>query len=161
MMDNFTEASTDLLEIKYNTFYENNSENAVYGILYGKPSKRLATLLNVNREIVIVFSNFTSQQARIVKAVTTAIENGQGRLETTLAIVVIFDKIDYITPESPTGAHWSDQFNVFWRNFRVVYHESSRMKKPFSILVSGVSSKWFRVESINSIENSALALIPE
>jgi hypothetical protein len=342
MMDDFSEASSALLEIKFSTFHENVSEKAVYGVLYGKPSKRLATLLSINREVLVIFSSFTSQQARTVKAVINAIENGQGRLETTLAIVVhsdpggnsklrswgkehgisllplfyvevdfpmlpevfekslcsemfsidpfditgpvsddshfygrrteaqtiarqlqygqikatlgirkigktsiinrivetcreyhdcmivmadcsnneiwsltavdliisiyntikkmretqanysilfsskteesmsectaklineiglnkvpiitIFDEVDYITPGSPTGTHWSDQFNDFWRNYRVVYQECSRIKKPFSVLISGVSSKWFRVESINNIENSALALVPE
>jgi len=343
MMDDFSKASKNLLEIMYNNYYENTNEKAIYGILYGKPSKRLSTLLSINLEILIIFSNFTSQQARTVKTIINIIENEQSRLESTLAIVVhsdsggnsnlrnwgkkngitilplyynekdypmspelfeknlfsemfsidpfditgpvsddsqfygrrqealtiarqlqigqikstlgirkigktsiinrivetcreyhnckivmidcskdeiwslsaidlftslfftikemresntnystllsscitsdnmsectiklineiilyevpiiiIFDEIDYITPGSPTGAHWYDQFNDFWRNFRVVYQECIRIKKPFSVLISGVSSKWFRIESINNIENSALALIPE
>lgn len=82
-------------------------------------------------------------------------------MTSNLPVIIVFDEIDYITPGSPTGKHWIDDFNVFWRNLRVIYQECSRIKRPFSLLLSGVSSKWFRVESINGIENAALAFIPE
>lgn len=79
----------------------------------------------------------------------------------SLSTILVFDEIDYITPGSPTGKHWCNEFNIFWRNLRVVYQETLRMDKKFSLLLSGVSSKWFRVESIEGIENAALAFIPE
>jgi hypothetical protein len=76
-------------------------------------------------------------------------------------VVFFVDEVDYITPGSPTAPHWKQHFNPFWRNIRAVYQEASRDSKPFSMLISGVSSKWFSIESIEGIENSALALIPE
>lgn len=76
-------------------------------------------------------------------------------------IIFVFDEIDYITPSSPTTQSWINDFNEFWRNFRVLYQESARINKRFSILISGVSSKWFRVESIEGVENAALAFVPE
>ena len=72
------------------------------------------------------------------------------------------DEVDYITPSSPTASDiWGDEFNVFWRNFRAVYQEVLRSEGKLSLLISGVTSKWFSVESINGVENAALALVPE
>ncbi|WP_155836498.1 hypothetical protein, partial [Burkholderia sp. AU4i] len=76
-------------------------------------------------------------------------------------LAIVFDEVDYVTPASPTQAHWKDDFNVFWREFRVVYQEAQRMGFPLSLLVSGVSSQAFRVESFAGIENSVLHFIPE
>lgn len=76
-------------------------------------------------------------------------------------LTLIFDEVDYITPASPTRTHWRKDFNVFWREFRVVYQEAQRMGFPLSVLVSGVSSHAFRVESFEGIENSVLHFVPE
>jgi hypothetical protein len=75
--------------------------------------------------------------------------------------LLVFDEVDYITPGSPTAHHWRVEFNPFWRNLRAVYQQIARSKRPLSVLVSGVSSKWFREEQIDGIENAALAFIPE
>lgn len=76
-------------------------------------------------------------------------------------LILIFDEIDYITPGSPTRREWRAEFNPFWRNLRSVYQECARQSHPMSILVGGVSTYWFTVESIDGIENAALAFIPE
>jgi hypothetical protein len=77
-------------------------------------------------------------------------------------VILFFDEVDYITPSSPTAADkWRTDFNPFWRNLRAAYQEISRTSSTLSIFVSGVSSKWFRVESIDGIENAALAFVPE
>ena len=75
--------------------------------------------------------------------------------------LIFIDEVDYITPGSPTALHWSEGFNVFWRNFRAVYQEALRKQHVVSMMVGGVSSKWFSVGSIGDIENAALAFIPE
>lgn len=77
------------------------------------------------------------------------------------SVLLFFDEVDYITPGSPTGQHWKNDFNVFWRNLRAVYQDTCRAKHNLGIFISGVSSKWFMVESINGIENAALAFVPE
>ncbi|RKR28000.1 AAA+ ATPase superfamily predicted ATPase [Acidovorax sp. 93] len=76
-------------------------------------------------------------------------------------LTLIFDEVDYITPASPNRPHWRQDFNIFWREFRVVYQEAQRMGFPISILVSGVSSHAFRVESFDEIENAVLHFVPE
>lgn len=76
-------------------------------------------------------------------------------------LAIIFDEVDYITPSSPNRPHWKTDFNVFWREFRVVCQEAQRMGFPISILVSGVSSQAFRVESFSGIENAVLHFVPE
>lgn len=76
-------------------------------------------------------------------------------------VLFVFDEIDYLTPTSPTAAHWAAEFNPFWRNLRAVYQASASKKKNLSLLVSGVSSKWFSEESIGGVENAALSFVPE
>lgn len=76
-------------------------------------------------------------------------------------LVLVFDEIDYITPGSPTGPAWRTEFNPFWRNLRSIYQECDRQGVAMSVLVGGVSTYWFTVESIEGIENAALAFVPE
>ncbi|MFC4306054.1 hypothetical protein [Cohnella boryungensis] len=342
MIEDFSKVSKGLLEVTNNEMYVVNSEKAVYGKVYGKPSNRLSSLLSIDREVLILFSGYSRQQMRTINTVGTIVKSSNGRLEPTVAIVVhcdnqgnsklkkwgrehgisvlpvyyhkdkfpktqeefenilcrelfsydsfdivgpvsddehfygrrteaqdlarqlqigqikcclgirkvgktsivnrivdvcrehhdcylvvvdcsndsiwsmrshelmfslaqtlrgikgtqegystlitcnedsnmvtasqflasevadsdkpiifVFDEIDYITPSSPTTKLWVHDFNEFWRNFRVLYQESARISKRFSILISGVSSKWFRVESIEGVENAALAFVPE
>lgn len=76
-------------------------------------------------------------------------------------VLFVFDEIDYLTPTSPTAAHWRTEFNPFWRNIRAVYQASAMKRRNLSLLISGVSSKWFAEESIEGIENAALSFVPE
>lgn len=82
--------------------------------------------------------------------------------KTNGTVIIFFDEVDYITPGSPTAKEaWTENFNPFWRNLRVVVQECARLEKKLSLLVCGVSSKWFKEESINGVENAVLAFIPE
>ena len=81
--------------------------------------------------------------------------------EANKPIIIFFDEIDYITPSSPTNPSWQKEFNKFWRNLRVAYQETGRSTGLLSIVIGGVSSKWFTVGEVNGIENSVLAFIPE
>jgi len=82
-------------------------------------------------------------------------------LSADLPVIVYIDEVDYTGPASPTNHQWRIDFNRFWRALRANVQESSRQTKRLSLFVSGVSSRWFSVESIEGIENAALALIPE
>lgn len=82
-------------------------------------------------------------------------------LRSELPVIVIFDEIDYVTPGSPTAPHWKAEFNSFWRNFRAAYQEISRQTRNISLLIGGVSTYWFTVESIDGVENAALSFVPE
>ena len=104
----------------------------------------------------------------VVSAVATEVDLNQActKLEKRLLgcerpLVFILDEVDYISPGSPTDERWRTDFNVFWRNLRSVLQECSRQGRPVSILVSGVSSHWFSVESIAGVENAAVAFVPE
>ncbi|WP_175769837.1 ATP-binding protein [Burkholderia cenocepacia] len=82
------------------------------------------------------------------------------RTDTT--VIIFFDEVDYITPGSPTAKDaWTSNFNPFWRNLRVVVQECARIEKKLSLFVCGVSSKWFKEESIGGIENAVLSFIPD
>ena len=76
-------------------------------------------------------------------------------------VILAFDEVDYITPSNGGSVQWRSGFIEFWRNVRAAYHAAARNERKVSLLVSGVSSRWFSVESIDGIENAALAFIPE
>ncbi|MBS4713883.1 hypothetical protein [Aeromonas caviae] len=77
-------------------------------------------------------------------------------------VIIFFDEVDYITPGSPTAKEtWTANFNPFWRNLRAIVQECARLEKKLSLFVCGVSSKWFKEESIEGVENAVLAFIPD
>jgi hypothetical protein len=122
--------------------------------------KSLAAAINTVRD--------RSEKYLAVTAVTSNCTLAEATTELQKAIkasskpVLIFiDEVDYITPGSPTSAIWKSEFNKFWRNFRAVYQEVSRSESVVSLMVSGVSAKWFSVPSIDGIENACLSLVPE
>lgn len=78
-----------------------------------------------------------------------------------LPVILVFDEIDYITPSNGGALQWRQGFVEFWRNVRAAYHAAAREDRTVSLLISGVSSRWFSVESIDGLENAALAFIPE
>jgi hypothetical protein len=78
-----------------------------------------------------------------------------------VTVVLAFDEIDYITPSNGSAPHWRPGFVEFWRNVRAAYHAAARDGRKMSLLISGVSSRWFAVESVDGVENAALAFIPE
>jgi AAA-like domain len=82
-------------------------------------------------------------------------------LDSDRPIILFMDEVDYITPSNSTGHHWKNDFNVFWRNLRAVYQEIKRHNSTLSLLIGGVSSRWFRVGMIEGVENAALTFVPE
>lgn len=76
-------------------------------------------------------------------------------------LVLFIDELDYITPSSPIAPQWRSEFNPFFRALRRAYQESTRGGPVFSIVLSGVSSRWFTEETVDGVENAALALVPE
>ncbi|OWZ93037.1 hypothetical protein B9J07_14640 [Sinorhizobium sp. LM21] len=78
-----------------------------------------------------------------------------------IPVIVAFDEIDYITPSNAGSLQWRSGFVEFWRNVRAAYHAATRDDRRISLLVSGVSSRWFMVESVDGTENAALAFVPE
>jgi hypothetical protein len=96
------------------------------------------------------------------KAVPEAAQDFQKVLsEFEHPVILAFDEIDYITPTNIAAPQWRNGFVEFWRNMRAAYHAASRADRKVSLLISGVSSRWFSVESIDGSENAALAFVPE
>ena len=67
-------------------------EQAVYGVATAKASKRIANTLGVQREILVLSSSFWDQQQRTIRVAVQSIEESDGRLESTVAIILHADK---------------------------------------------------------------------
>ncbi|WP_461161999.1 ATP-binding protein [Simplicispira piscis] len=126
-------------------------------------------LLNSMAESINAANSKIPKYAEVMRARNRKTELSEARSNLLSAInsagctvIIFFDEVDYITPGSPTAKDvWSKNFNPFWRNLRVVTQECARTDKKLSIFVCGVSSKWFKEESIDGVENAALSFIPE
>lgn len=95
-------------------------------------------------------------------AMPQAAQNFQDQLaQFSVPVIIAFDEIDYITPTNLAAPQWREGFIEFWRNMRAAYHAAARADRKVSLLISGVSSRWFSVESIDGVENAALAFVPE
>src|SRR5690554_913521 len=86
LVDAFSRAREGLFEITGQ--YISTFEQGVYSCLIAKPSRRIRSALSVDREMLVVCSNFRDQQQRSVKLVKREIESSNGRFESTLAIFV-------------------------------------------------------------------------
>jgi hypothetical protein len=96
MMTELGNNSSGLLLFSQNTreilYHKEGDRTVFYGKSYAKPTKRFSRLLTVDREILILFSNFHDQQVRTISKVRELIDASEGRLEPTVAIVVHSDK---------------------------------------------------------------------
>lgn len=110
-------------------------------------------------------SRYASVLAEVSEGLGDTATEAQLFLESITAsdspIVLIIDEVDYITPSSPTAPHWRDDFNSMFRALRRVYQEATRRSTAFSLVLSGVSSRWFTEENVAGVENAALALVPD
>lgn len=126
-------------------------------------------LLSSISESVVAASTSTPRYAEVVRTRSRNLALSDSRTSLLSAIektdgtvIIFFDEVDYITPGSPTAKEaWTTNFNPFWRNLRVVVQECARLEKKLSLFVCGVSSKWFKEESVNGVENAVLSFIPE
>jgi hypothetical protein len=101
-----------------------------------------------------------SDSARIAKSTLPDLLRTLAAVTTRKPLAVMFDEVDYITPAS-SAAHWRTEFNDFWREFRVFVQEAQRNGLVISVLVSGVSSKYFREATLAGVENSAMHFVPD
>lgn len=81
-------------------------------------------------------------------------------LQEPTGLLIILDEVDSISPFT-AGERWRAQFVEFWRELRALVQEAQRRGGRLSMLISGVSSKPFRVESIAGEENPVLHFVPE
>lgn len=91
MIGDFIEVASDLFTVTVNAELF-QGEKAVYGRLIVKPSKRVARLLTIDREVLVLFTNFEEQQARTISQVIKLIEELHPRIESTVAIIIHKDK---------------------------------------------------------------------
>jgi hypothetical protein len=137
------------------------SKDAIWQLSAGQLLKGIAAAVNAAYDDANCYAAVRSiHQEVAVEAAYTDLVNAVKK--TKAPVILFFDEVDYITPGSPTAAeHWQREFNPFWRNLRAAFQEIKRTESTLSVLVSGVSTKWFRVESIDGVENAALAFVPE
>src|SRR5690606_17634443 len=86
MLNDFKASGRGLLEVTSSDFA--TYEKGTYIVAVAKPSKRLASLLTVDREIAVLITSFTDLQARTLQVLRRAIDGSNGRLESTVAVVI-------------------------------------------------------------------------
>jgi hypothetical protein len=62
-------------------------EKGYYGVLYARPARRIRVALSIEREILVLVSTFSDQQARTIQTAREIIVTSGGRLEGTTFIV--------------------------------------------------------------------------
>ena len=72
--------------------YHKRFEKGQYACVVLRPTKRMRANIGVDRELLLVASNFSDQQQRILKFIVQEIDNSQGRLENSIALIVHLDK---------------------------------------------------------------------
>jgi len=86
MVARFRKASAGLLQAQQ--AQPEQRDKGTYTYLLARPSKRLALALSVDREILVLFSPYKEQQQRTIKTARELIAESDGRLESTIAIIV-------------------------------------------------------------------------
>ncbi len=71
--------------------YHKQFEKGKYACAVLRPTRRMRSNIGVNRELLLVASNFKDQQQRILKFVMQEIQKSQGRFENTIAMIVHLD----------------------------------------------------------------------
>lgn len=87
MLEGFTRATHALFQVTRPPQFIDR-QKGLYGVLYVKPVKRVARLLAADREFVVVCSTFEDQQPRTVQVATDIIDDSDGRLENTIAVIL-------------------------------------------------------------------------
>ena len=90
LLDNITDNCPGLFTESQR--YQKTFERGKYGCAVLRPTKRMRSNIGVDRELLLVASNFPDQQQRILKFILQEISNSYGRLENTIAIIVHLDK---------------------------------------------------------------------
>jgi len=148
--DNY-DAKTLFIDCQRDDVFNLNAAGLIYSI-----EQSLSSLRETGQSYAEVnatpFAGTTAEAAKRFQAVLEQFD---------VPVILAFDEIDYITPSNGGAGQWRAGFVEFWRNIRAAYHAAARDDRKVSLLVSGVSSRWFSVESVDGVENAALAFIPE
>src|SRR5262249_44929675 len=86
VFDEFQQAARGLFEVTISGQLER--EGGFYGWGFLKPSKRMAQSLAADREILLIVTTFRDQQARTIKVASELIASSDGRLETSIVVIV-------------------------------------------------------------------------
>lgn len=90
LLDNVTQNSSGLFTESHR--YSKRFEKGLYACSILRPSKRMRTIMGVERELLLVASTFRDQQQRTLRFIRDEIEGSAGRLESAIAVVVHMDK---------------------------------------------------------------------
>lgn len=86
MKESFKESTKGLFSFSREGFFE--YETGVYGLLIAKSSKRISAALGIQKEVLVLITNFQTLQVRTIHAAKKVIVEGEGRFESNMAIVV-------------------------------------------------------------------------
>src|ERR1035438_8597846 len=88
LAEKFRKLSTGLFNFSTDAPAFVTRDKGIYAYQYGKPSKRLARTLAVDREVLILISAFEDQQQRTIKTARDIISDSAGRLESTVVVIL-------------------------------------------------------------------------
>lgn len=90
MKKRFIELSSSILTMSIDTNCE--FDRAIYGYMVVKPTKRLSQILTLDRELLVLVTNFDQQQVRTVSTIKKVIGQYKNRLDPNICIVIHKDK---------------------------------------------------------------------
>lgn len=70
-------------------------------------------------------------------------------------LCLIFDEIEYLSPNSLTASHWSDDFIPFWQT---IWSTQSQHRK-FNFIISGVNASVVETDKFNRIQNPMFGIV--
>lgn len=86
MKDSFRRSAKNLFSISKGGFSE--YEMGLYGLLIAKPSNAISAALGIQKEILVLVTNFQTLQVRTIHAAKKIIDENEGRLESNVVIIV-------------------------------------------------------------------------
>ena len=78
------------------------------------------------------------------------------RISSHKKIVLVFDEIEYISPESPLNSHWNEDFVPFWQT---IWHAQSLFRN-IAVFVGGVNPTVVEQDLVGNTQNPLFGIVP-
>ena len=109
--------------------------------------KRLASQLTEHAS-----GSISSEDAHVSDTFLAAL----ARINRDTRIAIVFDEIEYISPESPLDNHWQEDFIPFWQT---IWHAQSLFSN-LAVFVGGVNPTIVEKDLIGSTQNPLFGIVP-
>ena len=142
---------------KLQRLIESNSEDIFIYVDCKFPSHRTrrwdALLIRIAEQLTSrVPGTPQSLQAHASDVFLTALE----QIDKRLKVALIFDEIEYISPESPLDEHWKGDFVPFWQT---IWHAQSLFNN-LAVFVGGVNPTVVERDLIGKSQNPLFGIVP-